>query len=68
MFHHPWRRAFINGLSPIGANPFELTVAYKERVWFDDLDYNIHLSNSSYAKVSHTHILFRSPSVRRADV
>lgn len=52
MFYHPWRRDWVAKISPIGQSPFETTVAYKDRVWFDDLDYNIHLSNSSYAKVS----------------
>lgn len=46
------RRDYVKSVSPIGANPFELAVAYKTTVGFSDLDYNIHLSNSSYAKVN----------------
>lgn len=45
------RRDYVKSVSPIGANPFELAVAYKTTVGFSDLDYNIHLSNSSYAKI-----------------
>ncbi|KAF8121094.1 hypothetical protein EV363DRAFT_958110 [Boletus edulis] len=38
-------------LSPVGANPFELTTVYKRWATIDDIDvFGMHLSNSSYAK------------------
>jgi hypothetical protein len=50
-FDHVKRRAFIKEISPIGENPFELTVAYRTTCGLSDSDYNGHLSNSAYAKV-----------------
>ena len=50
-YHNPRRREFVRKASPLGANPFDLPVVYRTTVGFSDLDYNIHLSNSSYAKV-----------------
>ncbi|KAF5320554.1 hypothetical protein D9611_010687 [Ephemerocybe angulata] len=35
----------------VGMNPFEYQGVYRTRATFDECDYNIHLSNSSYAKV-----------------
>ncbi|KAG2159162.1 uncharacterized protein EDB93DRAFT_1118583 [Suillus bovinus] len=37
-------------LCPIGANPFELVSIHRSWTSVDDVDYNGHLSNSSYAK------------------
>ncbi|KAF9512560.1 hypothetical protein BS47DRAFT_1345337 [Hydnum rufescens UP504] len=49
-FNHMKRRAFIKEISPIGENPFELTVTYRTTCGLSDSDYNGHLSNSAYAK------------------
>ncbi|KAK7001719.1 peptidase A1 domain-containing protein [Favolaschia claudopus] len=35
---------------PIGVHPFRAQWAYRKRVGFDDSDFNLHMSNSSYAK------------------
>lgn len=50
---HFKRRRFLDTVSPIGVNPFELVTSYKTRVGLSDCDYNGHLSNSAYAKVCH---------------
>ncbi|KAF8316483.1 uncharacterized protein EI90DRAFT_2912454, partial [Cantharellus anzutake] len=49
-FNHDKRRRFVEHLSPIGEDPFELTVTYATTVGLSDCDYNGHLSNSAYAK------------------
>ncbi|KAJ7200276.1 hypothetical protein C8J57DRAFT_1103641 [Mycena rebaudengoi] len=36
---------------PIGVHPFRAVWAYKKMVGFDDADFNLHMSNSCYAKV-----------------
>ncbi|OCH89373.1 hypothetical protein OBBRIDRAFT_794324 [Obba rivulosa] len=38
-------------LSPVGQNPFELCVRYRTWAGPDDCDFNMHLSNSCYAKI-----------------
>jgi acyl-CoA thioesterase FadM len=42
---------FLDGLSPVGQNPLDLTIVTKAWAGPDDCDYNRHLSNSSYPKV-----------------
>ncbi|KIK74397.1 hypothetical protein PAXRUDRAFT_836001 [Paxillus rubicundulus Ve08.2h10] len=43
--------AWVEGLSPVGANPFELVTVYRTWAGLDDSDmFGMHLSNSSYAK------------------
>ncbi|OBZ73958.1 hypothetical protein A0H81_06091 [Grifola frondosa] len=37
-------------ISPIGSNPFEMSVSYRTWAGPDDCDFNLHLSNSCYAK------------------
>ncbi|KDQ23283.1 hypothetical protein PLEOSDRAFT_1048928 [Pleurotus ostreatus PC15] len=39
-----------DSVSPIGRNPFQDTVTYTSWSSIDDSDFNLHLSNSSYAK------------------
>ncbi|KAI5828736.1 hypothetical protein K523DRAFT_353189 [Schizophyllum commune Tattone D] len=41
---------WMEDLTPIGADPFTLCVPYDTRARIDDSDFNLHLSNSSYAK------------------
>ncbi|KAH7923844.1 hypothetical protein BV22DRAFT_1014595 [Leucogyrophana mollusca] len=41
---------WIESLCPIGANPFEMSTTIKGWTSIDDVDFNGHLSNSSYAK------------------
>ncbi|KDQ50801.1 hypothetical protein JAAARDRAFT_41745 [Jaapia argillacea MUCL 33604] len=41
---------WLEGLAPVGADPFELTTIYPAYAGIDDCDFNWHLSNSSYAK------------------
>ncbi|KIJ64173.1 hypothetical protein HYDPIDRAFT_187973 [Hydnomerulius pinastri MD-312] len=44
--------AWAEGLSPVGANPFEIVTVYRRWASIDDTDmFGMHLSNSSYAKV-----------------
>lgn len=43
--------AWLDSLCPIGRSPFELKETYQTWASPDESDYNIHLSNSSYAKV-----------------
>ncbi|EMD32696.1 hypothetical protein CERSUDRAFT_87726 [Gelatoporia subvermispora B] len=38
-------------LSPVGQNPFDLCVRYRTWAGPDDCDFNMHLSNSCYAKI-----------------
>ena len=38
-------------LSPVGVNPFQSETVFKTRATPDACDFNIHLSNSSYAMV-----------------
>ncbi|THH16514.1 hypothetical protein EW146_g4133 [Bondarzewia mesenterica] len=47
------QRDWLERLSPIGNDPFAVTTTYRTWAGFDDCDYNIHLSNSSYAKPRH---------------
>ncbi|KAH9927893.1 hypothetical protein B0H21DRAFT_838213 [Amylocystis lapponica] len=42
--------AWLDSLSPIGADPFDFCVSYKTWAGPDDCDFNMHLSNSSYPK------------------
>ncbi|KAF9221589.1 hypothetical protein BS17DRAFT_785016 [Gyrodon lividus] len=43
--------AWAEGLSPVGANPFEIVTTYRRWASIDDADmFGMHLSNSSYAK------------------
>ncbi|KAI0648962.1 hypothetical protein C8Q79DRAFT_905075 [Trametes meyenii] len=41
---------WLEGLSKVGTNPFDLSIAYKSWAGPDDCDFNLHLSNSSYPK------------------
>ncbi|KAI0368027.1 hypothetical protein BV20DRAFT_969882 [Pilatotrama ljubarskyi] len=41
---------WLESLSNVGANPFEMQVTYKCWAGPDDCDFNMHLSNSSYPK------------------
>ncbi|KAF5349837.1 hypothetical protein D9758_014015 [Tetrapyrgos nigripes] len=41
---------WIESISPVGRNPLKHVVVYKSFASFDECDYNLHLSNSSYAK------------------
>ncbi|KAI1797390.1 hypothetical protein LXA43DRAFT_412367 [Ganoderma leucocontextum] len=41
---------WLESLSPVGKNPFDLTVTYCTWAGPDDCDFNLHLSNSSYPK------------------
>ncbi|TBU24028.1 hypothetical protein BD311DRAFT_672706 [Dichomitus squalens] len=41
---------WLENLSPVGRNPFDLTVTYHTWAGPDDCDFNLHLSNSSYPK------------------
>ncbi|THU91343.1 hypothetical protein K435DRAFT_759363 [Dendrothele bispora CBS 962.96] len=41
---------WIESISPIGQSPLGPVVVYKSFASFDECDYNLHLSNSSYAK------------------
>ncbi|EED84659.1 predicted protein [Postia placenta Mad-698-R] len=41
---------WLAALSPVGKSPFDVTVAWKGWASPDDCDYNLHLSNSCYAK------------------
>ncbi|KAF7337355.1 Peptidase A1 domain-containing protein [Mycena sanguinolenta] len=43
-------RAWYESLIPIGLHPFRAEWKYDWRVGFDDSDFNLHMSNSSYAK------------------
>ncbi|KAL5485579.1 hypothetical protein ACEPAI_6620 [Sanghuangporus weigelae] len=45
------RDAWLDSMCPIGKSPFELKGSYVTWASLDESDYNIHLSNSSYAKV-----------------
>ncbi|EJD06307.1 uncharacterized protein FOMMEDRAFT_16925 [Fomitiporia mediterranea MF3/22] len=45
------QEAWFDSLCPIGRSPFELKSVYTTWASLDESDYNIHLSNSSYAKV-----------------
>ncbi|KAF6750258.1 hypothetical protein DFP72DRAFT_818004, partial [Ephemerocybe angulata] len=42
---------WLDSVPLVGTNPFEYQGVYRTRATFDECDYNIHLSNSSYAKV-----------------
>jgi len=42
---------WLDSVSPIGVDPFKLTVLYTSWAGFDECDLNLHLSNSSYAKI-----------------
>ncbi|KAF7333584.1 Peptidase A1 domain-containing protein [Mycena sanguinolenta] len=42
-----WYEAY----QPIGVHPFRAVWTYRRWAGFDDADYNLHMSNSSYAKV-----------------
>lgn len=46
------REKWLMSIAPVGTNPFDLLTVYRTRVGLDDADYNGHLSNSSYPKVS----------------
>ena len=37
--------------APVGKDVFEVTSIFKTKATLDDCDWNLHLSNSSYAKV-----------------
>ncbi|KAJ7595317.1 hypothetical protein C8J56DRAFT_922086 [Mycena floridula] len=41
---------WFDSITPIGQNPFESVVTYRSWASIDDSDFNLHLSNSSYAK------------------
>ncbi|KAF9458260.1 hypothetical protein BDZ94DRAFT_1284916 [Collybia nuda] len=41
---------WLDSITPIGADPFNLTISYNSWASVDDSDFNGHLSNSSYAK------------------
>ncbi|RDX42138.1 hypothetical protein OH76DRAFT_1458914 [Lentinus brumalis] len=41
---------WLEGLSKVGSNPFDLLVTYRTWAGPDDCDFNMHLSNSSYPK------------------
>ncbi|RPD61061.1 hypothetical protein L226DRAFT_486149 [Lentinus tigrinus ALCF2SS1-7] len=41
---------WLEGLSKVGSNPFDLQVTYRTWAGPDDCDFNMHLSNSSYPK------------------
>ncbi|TRM69960.1 hypothetical protein BD626DRAFT_392602 [Schizophyllum amplum] len=41
---------WLDNLTPIGEDPFAMCVPYDTRARIDDSDFNLHLSNSSYAK------------------
>ncbi|KAF8319275.1 hypothetical protein DL93DRAFT_2164493 [Clavulina sp. PMI_390] len=45
------KRDFLYKRMPIGQSPFDYTVTYSTVCGFADTDYNLHLSNSSYAKI-----------------
>ncbi|KZT05050.1 uncharacterized protein LAESUDRAFT_727305 [Laetiporus sulphureus 93-53] len=42
---------WLHDLSPVGKHPLELTDSYKTWASLDDCDFNLHLSNSCYAKI-----------------
>ncbi|KAJ7744061.1 hypothetical protein DFH07DRAFT_925202 [Mycena maculata] len=42
--------AWYESRMPLGAHPFRSRWDYTRRVWLDDGDFNMHMSNSSYAK------------------
>ncbi|KIK53890.1 hypothetical protein GYMLUDRAFT_232610 [Collybiopsis luxurians FD-317 M1] len=42
---------WLEGITPVGAHPFEFRTLYKTSVTLDESDFNIHMSNSSYPKV-----------------
>ncbi|KAJ7744216.1 hypothetical protein B0H14DRAFT_3514721 [Mycena olivaceomarginata] len=42
--------AWYEGHLPIGVHPFRAEWAYTRRVGFEETDFNLHMSNSSYAK------------------
>ncbi|KAI0048479.1 hypothetical protein FA95DRAFT_1582186 [Auriscalpium vulgare] len=44
------KQAWWESMSPIGVNPLDEVSVYKTWAGPDDCDYNLHLSNSSYAK------------------
>lgn len=46
------RVARLTHISPVGHNPFEAQTLFRTRATPDACDFNIHLSNSSYAMVS----------------
>ena len=43
---------WLDSISPIGKSPFELSSVYNTWAGPDESDYNMHLSNSSYAKIN----------------
>ncbi|KAH8107447.1 hypothetical protein DFH11DRAFT_1637426 [Phellopilus nigrolimitatus] len=45
------KQAWLDSLSPIAVSPFALRSSYSTWASLDESDYNMHLSNSSYAKV-----------------
>ncbi|KAF8631503.1 hypothetical protein AX15_002367 [Amanita polypyramis BW_CC] len=42
--------SWLDGLCPVGQDPFDMAVPYNSWASIDDSDFNLHLSNSSYAK------------------
>ncbi|KAJ3992962.1 hypothetical protein F5050DRAFT_1578589 [Lentinula boryana] len=42
---------WLESVTPVGAHPFEWEGSYATWVGFDDSDFNMHMSNSSYPKV-----------------
>lgn len=46
------KEQWLDSLSPIGKSPFEVHSVYKTWASIDECDYNMHLSNSSYAKIN----------------
>jgi len=44
------RQKWLEKLSPVGSNPFEKVTTYRTWAGLDDCDFNLHLSNSCYAK------------------
>jgi len=44
------RLSWLKSISPVGTDPFSLKSVIKTRAYIDDCDWNMHLSNASFAK------------------